>query len=534
MQEAFARLEAKWDSIKRTEITGALNTIQEMADYIQTIYKAENDKWIPYLKEIEEIIDIKDREGNKLPIVLMKYYLSEYMLAGKIEPLASCEAIKKFIDEKQIRIIVNGIYKRWLQEDADINKKNILILYALNASDVELIELDEQIDEWTKNSRWVIGAFAVTAMAMNGSPMALMLTDGIIKRYKYNQVRAAAIEAMDYVEKVRGLSKEALADKSIPNLGFNKNREIMLNYGMKHLSIKLTSEMKLVLFDEEKQKVIKALPKPRVKDDEGEIVEAQKMFTGFKKKLKTIISTQQKRLFKAILTERSWEQDSWRELFVENPIMNGFAISLIWGEYDSEGVLLGTFRYMEDGSFNSAQQEEYKLGEGTVIKLIHPVELSEGERIGWKQQLQDYEIIQPVLQLDMPVYTLAPEEKGEPTFSKFKGEKVYLGKVLGVMKKYEWKKTAVLDGGAYEGFYYEAEAFGIGMLIQLDTPYIGMSPTDTVDIDNLLFYKKDTIHITDHYDEQTLENSIIPLQDVPVKTLNIGLMIIHLLRDIKV
>ena len=61
-------------------------------------------------------------------------------------------------------------------------------------------------------------------------------------------------------------------------------------------------------------------------------------------------------------------------------IMQQFAISLIWGEY-KEGKLVAMFRYMEDGTFNTIDEEEHELTPDTVIGLIHPLELSEEEEI---------------------------------------------------------------------------------------------------------------------------------------------------------
>lgn len=86
-----------------------------------------------------------------------------------------------------------------------------------------------------------------------------------------------------------------------------------------------------------------------------------------------------------------------------------FAIGLIWGIYKEE-TLTGSFRYMEDGSFNTVDEEELELPEDAVIGLIHPIELSKEERDAWKEQLEDYEIIQPVEQLDA-LCTSFPKKK---------------------------------------------------------------------------------------------------------------------------
>lgn len=69
--------------------------------------------------------------------------------------------------------------------------------------------------------------------------------------------------------------------------------------------------------------------------------------------------------------------------------MHQFAMSLIWGVYE-DGKLTDTFRYMEDGAFNTVDGDEYVLPEHAKIGLVHPVELDGDTLDGWKQQLEDY------------------------------------------------------------------------------------------------------------------------------------------------
>ena len=58
---------------------------------------------------------------------------------------------------------------------------------------------------------------------------------------------------------------------------------------------------------------------------------------------------------------RKWNYESFKNVFVNNSIMNIFALKLIWGVYDDDNKLIESFRYMEDGTFNTADEEEYKL-----------------------------------------------------------------------------------------------------------------------------------------------------------------------------
>ena len=157
-----------------------------------------------------------------------------------------------------------------------------------------------------------------------------------------------------------------------------------------------------------------------------------------KKQMKATVSSQKMRLEMALSTGRQWTVEAWRNLFVKNPVMHQFATGLIWGIYE-DGKLVNTFRYMEDGSFNTEDEDEFELPEGQtdagqqtgglqdaagsreeaddkaaasggksgesavpvpMVGIVHPIELSEDSRSAWKEQLEDYEILQPIEQLD--------------------------------------------------------------------------------------------------------------------------------------
>ena len=523
MKEALERLEKRWDAEKCAAYIASLESIEEVAQYIEEVYNPSNDKFIPYLDQLV-FSDVKDKEGAIVPPIILKHYLSEYMLLKEIYVIEACECIKAFISTKELKRLIRSLYELWLQEGADTKQKNVILLYALNGGAEDMTRLKKQIDDWTEHLRGALAAFAVTAMAMNGSSLALMLTDSIAHKYKNKQVKGAAEAAMDYVAQVRGVSKETLADRIVPTLGFNANREIIFNYGSRSFKGILTPELEVLLYDAH-GKQIKSLPKPNKEDDLEQAEVAKETLKGLKKQVKIVITAQKLRLSKAMMTGRRWSREDWQKLFVENPIMNGFAMSLIWAECDQEGKIRGTFRYMEDGSFNTVEEEEYSFGEEGFITLVHPIELEQEVMSAWKQQLEDYEVLQSIEQLTVPCYTLTEEEKQAKSITRFKDKKVYFGTILGIMDKYEWQKTSIGDGAGYDGYYFEDKVSGIGIKLNLDMVYIGIEATAEVKLQELLFYKKGTIEYGSYcYDDVTDKNCIMPLQ-VPAKVLSFALMI---------
>lgn len=266
--------------------------------------------------------------------------------------------------------------------------------------------------DWAEASRGAIAAFVVNAIALNGGSVALVMIDGISVKFPNNQVKNAAKAAFSFAAKALEIPEDELSDKIVPTLGFNKEGEKILDYGPRNFTITLMPDFSLSIFDNEKQKTIKSMPAPGANDDAVKATAAKKEFSELKKQIKATVQSQTNRLEKVLMNGRRWTAGSWNTLFVENPIMHRFATALIWGVYDGD-KLTGTFRYMEDGTFNTVDEEEYTLPEKAAITLVHPIELEEEVLAGWKEQLDDYEIVQPIPQLTAPIIVLGERRRTE-------------------------------------------------------------------------------------------------------------------------
>ncbi len=135
----------------------------------------------------------------------------------------------------------------------------------------------------------------------------------------------------------------------MPDLGFTIQGEKIIDFGNRSFTAILTTESKIELETEE-GKCMKSLPKPNAKDDVEKAEEAKKELASLKKELRTTLSMQKQRLEAALSLKRYWSHNAWKSVFMDNPTMKQFSISLIWGEY-KEGKLLKAFRYAEGGVF---------------------------------------------------------------------------------------------------------------------------------------------------------------------------------------
>ena len=352
------------------------------------------------------------------------------------------------------------------------------------------------------------------ALALNPSPRALLLVDSIARKFKFKQVKAAAGEALEFAAKELDITREELSDRIVPDLGFDGQMERTFDYGGRVFRVRLTTALEIEVFDENGKK-LKSLPAPGKKDDEQKAAAAYEEFKQMKKQMKTTVSSQKARLEYALSAKREWSAAAWTNLFVQNPLMHQFAIGLIWGIYEGDR-LVQSFRYMEDGSFNTQDEEEYTLPEGARISLVHPMELTDEEKAAWKEQLSDYEITQPIEQLDRAVYDRTEEEAAHRSMERFGGYIINDLSLNGKLTGLGWYRGSVQDAGGFYTYYREDPEVGIGVELHFSGTYVGMMGED-VTIYDVRFYKAGSVERGSYvYDEADKEKAYL-LKDIPAR-----------------
>lgn len=385
---------------------------------------------------------------------------------------------------QELAAYIYALYSGWIAAGAEAKTRWVLYAAAIHG-DAEMLSLmQKQLKDWAEHSRGAIAADAVRAIAFNGSAQALLLVDQIARKFKSNQVKNAAKEALNDAAIALGISRDELDDRIIPNLGLNMQAERILDYGPRTFTVRLTPQLTLEIYDNSK-KQLKKLPSPGKQDDAEKAAWAQEELKQMKKQLKLVITAQKLRLDQVLTTARFWKAQSWKELFVNNPVMHQFAVGLIWGLYEN-GQLKDTFRYMEDGSFNTVDEAEYTFPKTGMIGLVHPLELSEELLQAWKEQLLDYEITQPVEQLERPVYYVTEEEKGIEKITRFYGKAINSAAFVGKLLSVGWVRGEILDGGFFDNCYRSDSEFGAELTFSGCSVGYG---NEEVIIDDLVFTK---------------------------------------------
>lgn len=480
-------------------------------DLVKQLHKGGKKKSLAwaYEKPFSPVHKLDGTEASEeyLQAVLLCYVSQEKSGVSK-----TAQLLVDDLQPTQFAVYVNELFDRWLAAGAESKKRWVLYAAAIHGGEDIIQKLQHQIQEWPQAARGAIAAEAVKALALNPSPRALLLVDGIARKFKFKQVCAAAGDALSFAASELGITREELSDRIVPDLGFDENMERTFDYGERIFKVRITQTLDFEVYDENGKK-LKNLPAPAKKDDTAQATAAYEDFKQLKKQMKTTVSSQKSRLEYALSVRREWLVEAWKNLFVKNPLMHQFAIGLIWGVYEEE-KLVQSFRYMEDGSFNTQDEEEYTLPENAHISLIHPMELSEEEKTAWKEQLADYEITQPIEQLDRAVYYMTAEEADKKGLERFGGYLINDLSLNGKMSGLGWYRGSVQDAGFFYTYYREDPEAGIGVELHFSGACVGYSEGN-VTIYDVRFYKAGAIERGSYvYDEADAEKAYF-LKDIP-------------------
>ncbi|WIH90306.1 DUF4132 domain-containing protein [Brachyspira pilosicoli] len=468
-------------------------SIDEALEFIDTYYNKNYEKNIKFLDDIH-LTKVLYMNGKEADERIFKYIIMEYMNLVEPAKLKDCDMLAGILDTASFTDALEMLYIHWRDSNYEATKKNILIPYLIYSDDLKVDKVYPLVKEFAKSSRTVMAGFIIKCMALNGKNYALILVDGLTRKAPTAKIKEVAIETMENAAYMLDMTADELSDRIIPNFGFNQKGERVLNYGgeaKRTFTLSINNNLELTITDNEKEKIIKSLPAPNSKDDKAEADSAKKEYTTLKKEIKTLIQNQKIRLQKVLLNGRKWTYNNFKTVFVENPIMNIFALKLIWGVYDENNNLIESFRYMEDGSFNTVHEEEYTLKEDSLITLVHPLELDSNTIEKWKTQLSDYEIVQPIEQLNLKYEEITEKDIAEDRINSLNSKTIKAGVLMSLASKYDMARGETMDGGSFSEYILKDTYLNISVHISFDYMYFGMDANEDVSFGDIEFYEID-------------------------------------------
>lgn len=402
-------------------------------------------KWLDF----EMLPKVKWKDSNdECPQEYLRAILLSYSKYTDICVNSEGEELAGNLDKESFSYFIDNVFDIWIDGGADTKKKYILNLASAYGSDLTINKLVSCIKKWSEGLRKVMACNALKALSLHKGCDVLKKIYVIFEENKAYAVKVAAQNILEEVSKNLNMGFDELCDRLVPTLGFNSYGEKIYDYGSRKFTAKIGPRNKLEVYDENKKK-FKTIPKVSVKDDMIKAQESYEELKKLQKRIKETVKIQSMRIDGFLSRGRKWTSESWRNLFIANPIMHEFAVCIIWGLYNN-GELEQSFRYCGDGSFTDINGDDFSLDEdyenNISIGIVHPLELEASEIEKWKNQLDDYELIQPIDQLYRKVFILDNEQGNSKSINLIEGKTI---KNIDIIGKYGHKKENFYDTVIY-------------------------------------------------------------------------------------
>uniref|UniRef100_UPI0012F4D0D9 BspA family leucine-rich repeat surface protein n=1 Tax=Brachyspira pilosicoli TaxID=52584 RepID=UPI0012F4D0D9 len=369
------RLESEF-SEELSSVTNNYNfkTIEEAEKYVEDNYNKKDDKKVSFINDYKVVIKDKSREvDNKV----LKYIYLEYLLLKRdVKKLVQIDNIINLLDKDSFIEFIKNVYD-------ENNKETAAFIYGIYGGDDALYNIYKK-EQDTKLSLLII--------KLNiESKYALRLLYKIYTSTKKSEVRYEADKLIEEVMEKMDIDYDEFQLRYSSDLGFNAKGEKVLN---KNYKLVLNSDYSLSLFDIKNNKELKKIPQNFDENLKEEIKSLRKEVADFIKNTSHILSV-------LLIEGRTYSYDFYKDVFVDNTMMNKFASTLIWNLYDKDYKFLTTFRYSGDGSYSNFNDEEIKIDNNSFVGLASPVEMDDETISKWRKQLEDYELSQPLEQLSL-------------------------------------------------------------------------------------------------------------------------------------
>ncbi|MFJ1757735.1 DUF4132 domain-containing protein [Kitasatospora sp. NPDC088134] len=212
-----------------------------------------------------------------------------------------------------------------------------------------------------------------------------------------------------------GLTSDQLADRLAPD------GTTVFDYGARAFTVGFDEHLRPYVVDDADGRR-EELPPPGPQDDPAAAATAQQRFAALVWDVRALADEQGRRLEAAMVAERVWGADEFREL-LGYPLLGRLARRLVW-------IIDHTaFRIRPDGTVTSAYGSNYPLPEGSPAKLAHPLHLGP-DLAAWSELFADAGLVQPFRQLARPVKALTREEAAGHRLPRFEGAVVPADRLL--------------------------------------------------------------------------------------------------------
>jgi Domain of unknown function (DUF4132) len=244
-----------------------------------------------------------------------------------------------------------------------------------------------------------------------GTFQAIDCMEKLRQKVKNQAIQKQIEKYLNLAAKKTGLSREDLEELSIPTYNLDLDGTFQQTLGTASATIKIIGTQKVELSWTNNGKPQKSIPADVKTNFAGELKTIKRTIDDIKKSL----SIQRDRLEQLYLLPRSWNFGTWRDRYLNHPLLSHLTHRLIW-KFEIDGK--NPTGIWNDGKLIDATGTEIEgIGDTDRVTLWHPIDSTIAEVLAWRLWLEDREIVQPFKQAHREIYLLTDAERVTNNYS---------------------------------------------------------------------------------------------------------------------
>jgi hypothetical protein len=436
----------------------------------------------PWLRDAVKGVDAANvklpdwvRPTNLPPLLVGGRRLTEGQLTAVLAALKQTgpargplvEGLRRHADAAARDAFAWRLFELWLGEGAPTKEKWAFAALGHLGGDAAALKLGALVRAWPGEGQHKRAVEGLECLRAIGTDTALMQLNGIAQRVKFKAIQSEARQLVAAVAEDRGLTREQLEDRIVPDLGLDERGGRTLDFGPRQFRTALGPDLRPLVRDGD-GKLKEDLPKPGAKDDADRAAAAVADWKLLKKQLREAVKVQAFRLEQAMVIGRRWTPDEFAALLVRHPLLVNLVRWLLWAGYDARGKRVAAFRVTEEREYADARDKACPLKGAAAVGVVHPLHLAEAERAAWGEVFADYEIIPPFPQLGRPVYRVEGDEAKETELTRFAGVRIPGVSVAGHLERSGWQRGLLHDHGDFHEHYKQFPGANVTAVAEYD------------------------------------------------------------------
>jgi len=239
-------------------------------------------------------------------------------------------------------------------------------------------------------------------------------------KVKFGTAQKMLEKALAAAAEREGLPREDIDELAVPAYGLTDVglREEPLGDFAAILRVERSGKCELT-FRKEGGKIQKSVP-AAVKESHADDLKELKAAA---KDIGSMLPAQRERIDSLFLQDKSWDLATWRERYLDHPLVGVVARRLIWrfapardGAWDAAAPARSAI-WLDGPGLTGLDGEPLATAEADRVRLWHPIEVPQEEILAWREFLESREIVQPFKQAHREVYLLTDAERNTRVYS---------------------------------------------------------------------------------------------------------------------